>query len=92
MSCHPERSEGSVNTKWMYFSLCSTTRQILRDAQNETLVGSFHFDAPSYSFTYTTEGLRSTETIPDEASRLNARSSLTAVVWAIPFISMYRHL
>ena len=44
MSCHPERSEGSVNTKWMYFSLCSTTRQILRDAQNDTLVGNFHFD------------------------------------------------
>jgi len=84
MSCHPERSEGSVTQ--------SECIQILRDAQNETLVGSFHFDTPSYSFTYTTEGLRSTETIPDEASRLNARSSLTAVVWAIPFISMYRHL
>ena len=48
MSCHPERSEGSVNTKWMYFSLCSTTRQILRDAQNDTLVGNFHFDTPSF--------------------------------------------
>ena len=48
MSCHPERSEGSVNTKWMYFSLCSTTRQILRDAQNDTLVGNFHFDTPLF--------------------------------------------
>ena len=50
MSCHPERSEGSVNTKWMYFSLCSTTRQILRDAQNDTLIGSFYFNTPTYSF------------------------------------------
>ena len=33
--CHPERSEGSVNTKWMYFSLCSTIRQILHFVQND---------------------------------------------------------
>ena len=44
MSCHPERSEGSVNTKFMYFSLRSTTRQILRDAQNDTLIGKFYFE------------------------------------------------
>ena len=36
----------------MYFSLCSTTRQILRDAQNDTLVGNFHFDTPSANKTF----------------------------------------
>ena len=36
MSCHPERSEGSV--------YCF---QILRDAQNDILIGDFYFDTPS---------------------------------------------
>ena len=40
--CHPERSEGSVNTK-----LCP---QILRDAQNDTLIGIFYFNTPSNKY------------------------------------------
>ena len=32
----------------MYFSLCSTTRQILRDAQNDKMIESSYFDTPSF--------------------------------------------
>ena len=54
MSCHPERSEGSVNTKLMYFRTeFSTTRQILRDAQNDTLIGNFYFDTAPLKKDYT---------------------------------------
>ena len=42
MSCHPERSEGSV--------YCF---QILRDAQNDILTGDFYFDNPPKNTHYT---------------------------------------
>ena len=42
MSCHPERSEGSV--------YCF---QILRDAQNDILTGDFYFDSPPKNTHYT---------------------------------------
>ena len=42
MSCHPERSEGSV--------YCF---QILRDAQNDILIGDFYFDNPPKNTHYT---------------------------------------
>ena len=48
MSCHPERSEGSENTKLcmqIFRTESSTTR--LRDAQNDILIGNFYFDTPS---------------------------------------------
>ena len=35
----------------MYFSLCSTTRQILRDAQNDKMIESSCFDTLSSFFT-----------------------------------------
>ena len=54
MSCHSERSEESEKRQFMFFSLCSTTRQILRDAQNDTLIGNFYFDTPS-SFIFVTK-------------------------------------
>ena len=44
MSCHPERSEGSVNTKGCI--------QILRDAQNDTLIGDFYFDTLSLFYNF----------------------------------------
>ena len=34
----------------MYFSLCSTTRQILRDAQNDKMIESSYFDTPTFIF------------------------------------------
>ena len=42
MSCHPERSEGSV------YSF-----QILRDAQNDILTSDFYFDSPPKNTQYT---------------------------------------
>ena len=38
MLCHSERSEESENINWRFFSLRSTTRQILRDAQDDTML------------------------------------------------------
>ena len=45
MSCHPERSEGSVYIKQLF--------QILRDAQNDILTGDFYFDNPPKNTHYT---------------------------------------
>jgi hypothetical protein len=36
----------------MYFSLCSTTRQILRDAQNDKMIESSYFDTLSSLFAF----------------------------------------
>ena len=47
MSCHPEHREGSEKRQLMYFSLRSTTRQILHYAQNDIMIGKVHFDTPS---------------------------------------------
>ena len=42
----------------MYFSLCSTTRQILRDAQNDKMIESSCFDTLSYLFVQTIKFLQ----------------------------------
>ena len=46
MLCHSERSEESENINWRFFSLRSTTRQILRDAQDDNMIGEDYFDTP----------------------------------------------
>jgi hypothetical protein len=40
----------------MYFSLCSTTRQILRDAQNDKMIESSCFDTLSKMTDHFTTG------------------------------------
>ena len=47
MLCHSERSEESENINWRFFSLRSTTRQILRDAQDDNMIGEDCFNTPS---------------------------------------------
>ena len=46
MSCHSERSEESEYINNCFFSLRSTTRQILLDTQDDNMIGEVHFDTP----------------------------------------------
>ena len=39
MPCHSERSEESENTNYAF--------QILRDAQDDNVIGEIHYDTPS---------------------------------------------
>ena len=50
MSCHSERSEESDELLSKAKNTSTSAFQILRDAQDDNLIGEVHFDTPSFLF------------------------------------------